>query len=1593
MNKFLLVVLFFFSFFIEETFAQYASRAEPFPYACPLAVCGGTTFRIKINNLQNFTNGTQIDAVISTDNFASRTSLPALKYSFVSGGSGAYVDGPLIYSGTQNEVYMDIKIPTTLATGTYKLRIAYPTNTNQDDFNCPGGTFVVSTPPTAPVLTAGENEYGNGNWIGHAYSWTDNNSQGSPYTTAARVGVQDFFNTANYLGYFTSLAPINFDDTYTTNGMPGTQGTNYQVTNICSRKTNFSIRYRRTNFTAGTYTFTVNADDGIRLSVDGGATWITNTNQWIEKAYDATSGGALWSDPSTTVSVCLSPSDKVVVEYFQRPAGTRSTLSHTFVPVAGPNLTAPAPVSKCENEAASFSVTETTGSALTNYQWQYSTDGGISFNNVPAAAPYSGITTNTLSITAVTAAMNNYQYRAMLGTAGACGASATSAAAALTVTSSSSVDAQPTDAAVCPGQDTSFTVKVTGTAAFQWQVKVPGGAFVNIPNSAPYSGVTSKTLKLTGVTANMNGNQYQVIVTGCVSTTTPFKTLTINSITPGSISSPAPVCYGATPAPFTSTAAPTGGSGTYTFQWQSSTDNTNFTDVSGAISDTYAPGPLTSTTYFLRNVSSGGCGPVATASSVVVVNVTPGEIGDIQTICYNTAPSQLKETVPPAGAATFNYQWQSSTNGVDFFDINGAIVKTYTPGSLTTITYFRRNITGTTCGILSSPSIAITVNPELAAGTIAAPQSICSGLAPDALTQTTAPTGGIGTYTYQWQSSSDDNNWTSESGANASTYSPGILTSDTYYRSGATSGTCGTVYSPSILISMKPNVVVSVSISNPNPFCVGDPVTFNATPVNGGATPAYEWRVNNIAVPGETGSSFTSTALVNGDVITTILTSGITTCVTGSPATSNAVTMVTSASITPSVSIGVSPNDTLCQGESATFSITGFTGQGTAPTFQWRFNGSNMPGETGLTYTPAALNNEDSVSVIMTSNSTCALVPTAHSNVIEMVVIPNVTPAITITVDKNPICAGENVAFTITGSLNGGSGPTYQWLLNGTDMPAETAFSLNSISLQNNDKITIRITSNEKCLTTPTALSNEITMTVNPVLPVSVTLTDPGQLCSGALASFTATPVNPGTAPVYEWRVGSVVQSATGTSFSSSSLTDNDIVTVILNSSETCQSNSPASANVVMDILPPSTPTVSINPAGTICVGENFEFTATPQDAGTATYQWYVNNIAMGTNSNKYSSVGFVDGDLVKVEVTSSLPCVTGPATSEIRVMDVISPSPASVTITGPDSICAGQVASFNAAPVFGGTSPTYQWKVNGVNEGTGGPSFSSSSLISPSSKVEVIMTSSISCVTNNPATSNPVTVQVKLVPDAAVTGVLNICAGDTTMLTTPMVTGAIYTWSFNGTAMGANSNQAEATQTGVYLVTVTNKGCQDTSEVYLNVSQLTVDAGPDVIICKGEFTTLTATPTTTSTVPVAFQWVPTGLLKAGISVSPGKNTLYTVTASDGVCATSDTVRVNLRDEIIPTLYIPNSFTPDGDELNDVFQAKGDGIIEFHGAIFNRWGELIYEWDNINDGWDGSLKENKIISLNDVYIYSIKVKNECKNSFEDPRSGIVTVIK
>lgn len=128
---------------------------------------------------------------------------------------------------------------------------------------------------------------------------------------------------------------------------------------------------------------------------------------------------------------------------------------------------------------------------------------------------------------------------------------------------------------------------------------------------------------------------------------------------------------------------------------------------------------------------------------------------------------------------------------------------------------------------------------------------------------------------------------------------------------------------------------------------------------------------------------------------------------------------------------------------------------------------------------------------------------------------------------------------------------------------------------------------------------------------------------------------------------------------------------------------------------------------------------------------------------------------------------------------------------------------------------------------------------------------------------------------------------------------------------------------------------------------------------------------------------------------SPKQTTTYTCLASNGgSCISRDEITVNVICKNT-NVFVPNTFSPNGDGINEIFYARGNGLFSIKSfRVFNRWGQLIFEKLNAtpnqsNDGWDGTYKGK--IQTSDVFIYIMEV--ECENGVIIPVKGNITLLR
>ncbi|ALC16216.1 hypothetical protein DSOUD_1437 [Desulfuromonas soudanensis] len=373
--------------------------------------------------------------------------------------------------------------------------------------------------------------------------------------------------------------------------------------------------------------------------------------------------------------------------------------------------TQPVDQSVVAGTTATFTVA---ASNAAGYQWQISTDSGLTFSDIGSATAAS----YTTAATAV--ADSGTQYRVVVSGLN----SVTSSAVTLTVTAAPvppGISVQPADQTISDGQDATFTVTATGTSlTYQWQRSVDGGS-----TFAEIAAAINATLNLTAVPSGDNGHQFQVVVSNSTgSITSNAATLTVNSAPTAPVFTTHPASVSITEGQNTQFTVVVSGTPTPTLQWQLSTDSgSSWNDIVGqtdTIFNVVAPALANNGRQF-RAVATNSAGTVNSNAATLTVT------GDAVVPAFTTHPADVailegqnaQFTVVVTGTPTPTLQWQLSTDGgANWNNINGETGTSYTavqPSQANNGRQFRVVATNS-AGVVNSSAAVLTVTAVVASG-------------------------------------------------------------------------------------------------------------------------------------------------------------------------------------------------------------------------------------------------------------------------------------------------------------------------------------------------------------------------------------------------------------------------------------------------------------------------------------------------------------------------------------------------------------------------------------------------------------------------------------------------------------------------------------------------------------------------------------------------------------------------------------------------------------------------------------------------------------------------------------------------------------
>ena len=362
----------------------------------------------------------------------------------------------------------------------------------------------------------------------------------------------------------------------------------------------------------------------------------------------------------------------------------------------------------------------------------------------------------------------------------------------------------------------------------------------------------------------------------------------------------------------------------------------------------------------------------------------------------------------------------------------------------------------------------------------------------------------------------------------------------------------------------------------------------------------------------------------------------------------------------------------------------------------------------------------------------------------------------------------------------------------------------------------------------------------------------------------------------------------------------------------------------------------------TICIGDTAQIFAT----GGGTYSWspFTNIINPSTATPRVFPTTTTQY-IVSIVTPEGCP---GSDTLTVTVIDIPNP-----VLSPDDSICFGD----NITLIASGAD-SYSWYPSkDLNNSTG-----TNVIAKPSVTTTFYVDFSNQCATLTDSVSiTVVTPQAFSSPDDT------ICFNESVEL---WASGGIrYNWYPSNYVSNPTNDTTQAnppTPTEFMVVVTDGVGCTDTAYTNISFSPIPfVNAGPDQIINFGEIAYLNATSSAGT-----FYWNSNTSLSSTTSktptAQPSNTTSYIANLLDDYgCLVSDTVVIALDGSI----FVPNSFSPNDDGINDVFRVYAEDLTEFEIMIFNRWGEMLFQSRSTDAEWDGTYKGK--LSQVDTYVWKI----------------------
>ncbi len=564
----------------------------------------------------------------------------------------------------------------------------------------------------------------------------------------------------------------------------------------------------------------------------------------------------------------------------------------------------------------------------------------------------------------------------------------------------------------------------------------------------------------------------------------------------------------------------------------------------------------------------------------------------------------------------------------------------------------------------------------------------------------------------------------------------------------------------------------------------------------------------------------------------------------------------------------------------------------------------------------------------------------------QVTVTENENPTPTITGDSI-ICEGNSTNLSV------GSYASYSW---------NTSQNSQSINVSQAGTYEVTVTTNAGCTGTDE-------FTVNVVPGVSVSISGNLNICKGEHTTLDA---GSGYSH-YNWSTGSNTQTT--------NISQSGLYSVTVSDNNGCQASDAVNVNV-------SNINLISNGDKTICAGTSTTISVAVTGSGIPPFNYIWNTGETSSSIN----ISPAKDTMYSVFVSDAIGCISDTKYINVHIIPGVSLS----LFINKDTICPGDAIMVTSL-IQNGMPPysIYDENNNVVNL---------NSVIYPTSSSDIIYTVTDACNSTDKDTIN-----IGFYPIPSLNPVSDISQG-CLPLTVNFTDGnnnsnLSYVWTFAGTSENNLSlDKAPAhtfTESDTYDVTLqatTKDGCkvEQTIDNMITVypkPKARFEALPDVkTIINPVFNFSNYTENATNYLWSFGDGDSSDIFEPShIYNSIGEYLVELTAVSSYGC--KDTVRHLLKVKDIFTLFVPTAFSPDNDGINDFFFVQGNGIDtdNFNLRIYDRWGELIWQTDNLFEKWDGTVKNGSYIVSPDTYIWLVTCKDFDGN--EHQKTGQVTIVR